>query len=209
MSDDSMQEKQTEKLIAQSAAPERDRQAQEGKRPEDPQHADDVMTKRQPGSEAADAAVLQDSRRHTRRAFALAAVGAAAGYGLWRSIESPSPSDDMQPIPIRRAFQANASLSRGIARDHALAPTYPLNRAENLRVNGIYGLKKALVPESYRLQLVGARDAHTGHPRFALTSRSGSISTWPRRPTKTRVTTPKSIPQRGSNPKARATPRSL
>ncbi len=44
-------------------------------------------------------------------------------------------------------------------RDHALAPTYPRSRAETLRVNGVFGLKMPLTPESYRLQVVGVRDA--------------------------------------------------
>ena len=118
-----------------------------------------------PGREAADADVLARSRTHTRRAFAAAAAGAAASYGFWRWSHG-SVSDDMQPIPLRRAFEANASLSRGVFREHALAPTYPLSRAENLRINGTYGLKQALVPESWRLQVVGARDAARS-PRYA------------------------------------------
>ena len=35
--------------------------------------------------EAADAAVLQESRKHTRRSFAIAAAGAAAGWGFYHS----------------------------------------------------------------------------------------------------------------------------
>jgi hypothetical protein len=115
-------------------------------------------------ADGADAAVYAESRRHTRRSFVLAGVGAAAGYGLYRLLDA-APGDEMQPIPIRRAFQFNAALSHGIFREHALAPTYPLSRAENLRVNGVYGLKKALVPESWRLQLVGMQRAER-HPRY-------------------------------------------
>ena len=113
---------------------------------------------------AADAAVLADSRRHTRRSFVVAAVGAAAGYGFWRWVEN-SPSNDDQPQPIRTAFETNAAVARAVFKDRGLAPTYPLSRAETLRVNGIYGLKQALVPESWRLQLVGSRYG-ADHPRF-------------------------------------------
>ena len=166
MSDDDKQRQQS-KPPAESASPERDPEAQAGRRPEDPTSADDTMTKRVAGHEEADAAVLAESRRHTRRAFALAAAGAAAGYGFWRWAEDPTPSDDGLPIPQRRALEANAGLSRGLTGDRALAPTYPLSRAENLRINGIYGLKKALVMDTYRVQLVGARDGGPGHPRYA------------------------------------------
>jgi hypothetical protein len=108
--------------------------------------------------EAADEAVLAESRKHTRRSFAIAALGAAAGWGLYEWIDR-SQQLSMQPKPLRRAFQTNAGLSHAIFDDRALAPTYPLKRAEDLRVNGVYGLKQALVPESWRLQLTGVANA--------------------------------------------------
>jgi len=108
--------------------------------------------------EAADAAVLKESRRHTRRSFVIAAAGAAAGFGVHQWIGS-SDVEGRQPKPFRRAFQTNAKLSRAVFDDRALAPTYSVNRAEDLRVNGVYGLKMALTPESWRLQLVGVANA--------------------------------------------------
>ena len=138
--------------------------ADAGTRPADPAAADDVLTKRLPGHEAADALVLAESRKHTRRSFAVAAVAAAAGYGLYHYIADGPASDD-QPIPRRDAFDVNAAVTRAITGDRALAPTYPLSRAETLRVNGIYGLKQELVPESYRLQLVGIAGV-SAHPRY-------------------------------------------
>ena len=80
---------------------------------------------------AADAVVLQESRKHTRRSFAVAAAGAAAGWGLYQWIDR-SQRLSMQPKPFRRAFQTNAELARGVFDDRALAPTYPLKRAEDL-----------------------------------------------------------------------------
>ena len=106
-----------------------------------------------------------ESRKHTRRSFAIAAAGAAAGWGLYQWIDR-SPRLSMQPKPLRRAFQTNARLSHAIFDDRALAPTYPLKRAEDLRVNGVYGLKQALVPESWRLQLTGVANA-TSFPQYA------------------------------------------
>jgi hypothetical protein len=107
--------------------------------------------------EAADAAVISDSHHHTRRSFLVAAAGVVAGYGFYHWIDT-SAGEMRQPVPLRRAFQNNADLSRTIFKERALAPTYPLDRAEVLRVNGVYGLKQELVPESWRLQLVGTRD---------------------------------------------------
>ena len=127
-------------------------------RPEDPADADDVLTKKVEGHEAADAEVLAKSRRHTRRSFAIAAVSAAAGYGLYQWIDG-AREEGMLAVPLRETLRANAAISRGVFDERAMAPTYPLAKAESLRVNGVYGLKRALVPESWRLQVVGVRDA--------------------------------------------------
>jgi DMSO/TMAO reductase YedYZ molybdopterin-dependent catalytic subunit len=107
---------------------------------------------------AADEAVLKESRKHTRRSFVVAAACSAAGWGLYHWIDG-NPRLSMQPKPLRRVFQANARLSRTIFDERALAPTYPVKRAEELRVNGVYGLKEELVSESWRLQLTGVADA--------------------------------------------------
>ena len=109
-------------------------------------------------SQAEDAAVLRESRRRTRRSFLGAGVAAAAGFGFYKWLDEEH-EDDMQPGLLRRAFEANAALSRGLTREDEQAPTYPLSRAETLRVNGMYGLMMAMVPESYRLQVVGVQGA--------------------------------------------------
>jgi hypothetical protein len=132
---------------------------------EEPGVTDELQVK------AANKAVLAESRKRTRRGFVAAAAGAAAGYGFYRWIDR-SPGIEMQPRPFRRAFQANAAIARAVFRDHALAPTYSLKDAKDLRVNGVYGLKKMLDPESWRLQLVGVQDAAT-HPRF-----TGDVTAW-------------------------------
>jgi hypothetical protein len=109
-------------------------------------------------------AVLADSRRHTRRSFVVAAAATAAAYFGYEWLEH-RPTQDMQPAPYRVAYQSDALLSRTLFHERALAPTYPLKRAENLRVNGVYGLKQMLEPASYRLQLVGMRNA-ARDPRY-------------------------------------------
>ncbi len=120
----------------------------------------DVEQKR----EAADALVLAASRQHTRRSFLGAAAATAAGIGAYYYL-NVAPSDNMQPVPLEDAYKFNASVSRAVFRNEPLAPTYPLSRAETLRINGIYGLKKDVVLESWRLQLVGMKNA-AQHPRF-------------------------------------------
>ena len=108
--------------------------------------------------------VLAASRQRTRRSFLGAAAAVAGGYGLYHYI-SVAPTEEMQPVPLQRAYAFSASVSRTLFPGQPLAPTYPLGRAENLRINGIYGLKKDLVPESWRMQVVGVRDARL-HQRF-------------------------------------------
>ncbi len=102
-----------------------------------------------------EAEVLAASRKLTRRGFAVAALAAAAGYGFSRWVFD-SPEDGRLPWPKRRAMQANAKAAQAIFDERALAPTYPLIRAEHLRINGLVGLKDAIAPETWRLQLVGA-----------------------------------------------------
>src|ERR1700722_14400020 len=124
----------------------------------------DLEEERAAEQEAVNAAVLQESRKHTRRSFAIAAAAAVAGWGFYEWIDN-NPRLSMQLKPFRRAFQANARLSRAIFDDRALARSFPLKRAEDLRVNGVYGLKQSLLPESWRLQMTGVADARS-YPQY-------------------------------------------
>jgi hypothetical protein len=111
-----------------------------------------------------DAAVLAASRRHTRRSFAAAVLSAAAGYGIYRWIEG-GPIPARQSPALRGAMQAEEALSKALFDDRALAPTYPMSRAEKPRTNGYIGLDEELATESWRLQLVGVADAKS-HPQY-------------------------------------------
>jgi hypothetical protein len=101
-----------------------------------------------------DEQVKKASARQTRRSFVIAAAAAVGGYGFYRWIDR-SPGDQLIPRPLRKGLNFDESVTKAVFGDRGLAPTYPLKRAEELRVNGVYGLKEELVPESYRLQLVG------------------------------------------------------
>jgi hypothetical protein len=101
----------------------------------------------------------------------VAGAAAVAGYGFYRYVDG-AKQILMQPAPLEEAYRVNAAISRAVFRDAPLAPTYPLSRAETLRVNGVYGLKMELVPESWRLQVVGVAGA-PGHPRY-----SKDVTSW-------------------------------
>jgi hypothetical protein len=101
----------------------------------------------------------------------MAAAAVAGGYSLYNWLDH-LPADEHQPDGYRRAFDTNAAISRVVFHDEALAPTYPLSKAETLRVNGVYGLKKMLDPATYRLQLVGTSFA-SFHPRY-----SRDVTSW-------------------------------
>jgi hypothetical protein len=108
--------------------------------------------------EALDAAVRTESGRHTRRGFLVAAAAAAGGYSFYRWIDR-SPGDQLIPRPLRKMLDFNAKVARGAFNERGLAPTYPVSQSMELRTNGNYGLKEDLVPESYRLQMVGVQNA--------------------------------------------------
>ena len=144
----------------QGVATEASSQQFESQLPTEEQHSGDVG----PTIKQVNDVVLAESRRRTRRSFVVTAATAAAGYGLYNWIDH-LPPNEMQPAGYRKAFRANAAISRAIFDERALSPTYPLSKSENLRVNGVYGLKKMLDPASYRLQLVGSVFS-TSHPRY-------------------------------------------
>lgn len=158
---------------AQSASPEREPAAVRAgeQRAEDPESPNQVLQAGMPGHEAADAAVLAASHRDTRRAFLLggAATAVGAGFYAWLNL---GKEDEAQPMLLRKTFDANAALSRGLFREEVLAPTFPLRRAETLRVNGIYGLKKDLDLGTWRLQVVGMAGV-AGHARY-----TGDVTAW-------------------------------
>jgi len=107
---------------------------------------------------ALDAAVRVQSGQRTRRSFLIAAVAAAGGYGFYRWIDR-SPGDQLIPRPLRKTLDFNAKVARGVFDERGLAPTYSVARSMDLRTNGNYGLKMDLVPDGYRLQMVGVANA--------------------------------------------------
>jgi hypothetical protein len=125
-----------------------------------------------PSQEELDAQVKQASTRRTRRSFLAVGAAAAAGYGFYRWIDNGEVVG-RQPWPLRKAYETNAAISRAIFREANLAPTYPRGKAvADLRTNGFYGLSSELVPETWRLQLVGVDDPHQ-YPQY-----SEDVTSW-------------------------------
>jgi hypothetical protein len=100
----------------------------------------------------------RESARRTRRSFLVGGVAAAAGYAAWRAIDQSAPVGRLQSA-LRDVINGNAAVSRAVFRERGLSPTYPLSRAVSLRMNGVIGMERALVPGSWRLQVAGVREA--------------------------------------------------
>ena len=108
--------------------------------------------------------VLRESRRLTRRSFAVGAVAAAAAYGLFRWIDGAPQSGRLQR-PLRSSLEFDRDAARTLFHERGLTPEYPLARTTLLRLNGTVGLERELDMGSYRLQMFGVADDRS-HPRF-------------------------------------------
>jgi Oxidoreductase molybdopterin binding domain len=108
--------------------------------------------------------VKRQSARRTRRDFLVAAIAAAGGYEFYHWLEN-SPQEELLQGPLRKTMDFNEKVSRDVLRDRGLAPTYPISQAKQLRVNGDYGIKKAIVPDSFRVQVVGVDQAQK-YPQY-------------------------------------------
>ncbi len=105
-----------------------------------------------------DELVKKESAKRTRRSFLVGAAGAVGGYEFYRWIDR-ADGDQLLPRPLRKALNFNEGVSRGLFDERALTPTYDVSKSVELRINGNYGLKQDLLPESYRLQVVGVDGA--------------------------------------------------
>ncbi len=111
-----------------------------------------------PDPAAANRAILKESGRRTRRSFVVAAGAAAAAYTGYRWIDN-SPLIGRQQAPLRKGFDTNAEIARGVFRERGIAPTFARSSAvPDLRFNGPYGLRQELVLSSWRLKLVGTEN---------------------------------------------------
>ncbi len=102
-----------------------------------------------------DEAVRREMRRRSRRAFLVAGLAAAGGYGFWRWVSGASLVGGLQH-PLRTAELFNGAVSRNLLGVGQLAPTFPASAAvPEMRLNGDIGLDTGLQLSSWRLQVTG------------------------------------------------------
>ncbi len=109
-------------------------------------------------------AARKESARRSRRSFLVMGLGAVAAYQFYHHLDR-AKLDEMQREPLRQAFNLNHNVSEVVFHERALAPTYPVSKSVELRINGNYGLKRDLNLDSYRLQVVGV-DKAASFPQF-------------------------------------------
>jgi hypothetical protein len=102
-----------------------------------------------------DRELLRTSARRSRRSFLVMAAAAGSGYWLYNRLGN-SRQIGMLQWPLRRTEEYNAALFRQVFRERGLAPTYSVNHATDLRLNGDVGLYTDLDLNTWRLKLAGA-----------------------------------------------------
>ena len=117
--------------------------------------------------ESQDDEVRRQSRRMTRRSFAVGAVAVVAGLAGHRWLVTRETEDGI-PWPLRKVLGFNERLSRVAFRESHLAPSFPPESAlaaEDMRVNGMIGMGGAFDPATWKLSVQNDRGPVQ---RFAL-----------------------------------------
>jgi len=102
--------------------------------------------------------VKRESARRTRRSFVVGGVAAAAGAGVAYWIDNGRQVGRLQ-AGLRKTLEFDAAVNRAVWDERGLAPTYAVEHARPLRLNGTVGLAETLVLDSWRLQLAGVAGA--------------------------------------------------
>jgi hypothetical protein len=121
----------------------------------------------------------------TRRAFLTLGVGAVAGYGAWRWLQT-RPQEGSIPEPFRGMLRFNERLERDFFSEHKLARSFPANRVQPIRTNGLLGLSGDFDPSQWQLNInqgPGAVKAVTLDeirtlPRIEQTTQLNCIEGW-------------------------------
>jgi DMSO/TMAO reductase YedYZ molybdopterin-dependent catalytic subunit len=96
----------------------------------------------------------RELKRLTRRGFLTAAVAAGAGYTGWKWLRT-RPRELGLEWPLRRALEANESLSHAYFSRARLSPEFERGDLTRPRVNGRLGLELPVDPDSWRLRIEG------------------------------------------------------
>jgi thiosulfate reductase cytochrome b subunit len=125
-------------------------------------------------------------RRMTRRSFAVGGVAALFGFGCWSWLRTRG-HDAGIAWPLRRVHDVNARLAQAYFRPDRLAPTFPPERAREVRVNGGLGLDGNFDPARWKLQVedvagnavrVFSLDAIKAVPRVEMVTEFKCIEGW-------------------------------
>jgi len=100
--------------------------------------------------------VRRESARRTRRSFLVGGLTASAAAAAAYLVDHSKPVGRLQSA-LRHTVDFNAEVNRTVFAERGLAPTYPVERAVPLRLNGVVGLDQQLDLPSWRLQLVGTK----------------------------------------------------
>lgn len=121
--------------------------------------------------------VLVELRRRSRRSFLVAGAAALATWGTLRWSNQAAggigQGETRQQRAVRKVMDWNASVSRAVFGERALAPGYPASMAtRQARTNGTIGIDGGLKLDSWRLQVVGLADARS-YPEYV-----SDVDTW-------------------------------
>jgi len=138
-----------------------------------------TLETREPDNEKSNQEVLRQARRRTRRSFLVAGAAALAGLSGWEWLTSRR-QDNGIPWPLRSALQINEQFARDYFKGSRLAPTFPVSKAGEVKVNGTEGMDDDFDPSTWKLQMIGlaensgipssrmSEDEETGDMRTAL-----------------------------------------
>lgn len=133
-----------------------------------------------------DGEVEAQMRRLSRRSFlwaGLAGAGTLAGFQWMNSRRL----DNGIPWPLRRALDAQGEIARDLFSTARLAPTFPLYKAREPRVNGNIGLDEEIDLASWKLKVSGLYSGEELHlsladikklPRTQITTELKCIEGW-------------------------------
>ena len=93
-------------------------------------------------------------RRHTRRALLVGGSATIAGLLGWRWIQT-QPTDDRIPGVLRGVHETNEKIWSTLFREEHLAPTFPVDRASVLIVNGRHGIREEIDLATWELRVEG------------------------------------------------------
>lgn len=82
---------------------------------------------------------LDAYRSRSRRSFLTGAAGAVAGYSGWRILQG-RPEDGNVPDVLRKGYEFNETVWHTLGSQSKTAPTYDIDQATSLRVNGRIGI---------------------------------------------------------------------